>query len=96
MIQKEKKQSIIENFRAHESDTGSSEIQIAILTERISRLTDHLRVHRHDYATQRGLLMLVGQRRRLLRYLRSSNPDSYKSLIKKLKIRESSLESSSR
>lgn len=89
MIQKEKKQSIIEGFRVHEGDTGSSEIQIALLTERINHLTGHLQQHKHDYASQRGLLMLVGQRRRLLRYLRSTNPKSYKSTIKKLKIRES-------
>ncbi len=87
---KEKKQATVQAYRLHEGDTGSSEVQIALLTERINRLTDHLRVHKHDYATQRGLMMLVGQRRRLLRYLRKSNPESYKSLIGKLNIRESS------
>ena len=87
MVQKEKKQAVIQEFQAHEGDTGSTDVQIAILTERINELTTHLRAHKHDYATQRGLLMLVGQRRRLLRYLRGDNPQSYKSLIKKLKIR---------
>ncbi|MBM3133504.1 MAG: 30S ribosomal protein S15 [Chloroflexi bacterium] len=90
MVQKEKKQSLIQEHRTHEGDTGSAEVQIAILTERISRLTDHLRINKHDYSTQRGLMMLVGQRRRLLRYLRKSNPSSYKTLIGKLNIRESS------
>ncbi len=86
-MQKEKKQEIIEKYRAHEGDTGSTEVQIAILTERINGLTDHMRANKHDFATQRGLLMLVGQRRRLMRYLRDNNHESYKSLIKKLKIR---------
>lgn len=90
MIQKEKKQTIVQEFQVHEGDTGSAEVQIAILTERISQLTTHLRANKHDFATQRGLLMLVGQRRRLLRYLRNRNLKSYKSVIKKLKIRESS------
>lgn len=89
MIQKEKKQAIIEDFRAHEGDTGSAEVQIAILTERISQLTTHMRINKHDYAAQRGLIMLVGQRRRLLRYLRKTNSEIYKKTIKKLKIRES-------
>ena len=89
MVQKEKKQTIIEEFQTHEGDTGSAEVQIAILTERINELTTHMRVNKHDYATQRGLLMLVGQRRRLLRYLRNNNSASYKKTIKKLKIRES-------
>jgi small subunit ribosomal protein S15 len=87
-VQKEKKQKIIQKFQTHEGDTGSAEVQVAILTEKISQLTTHLRAHKHDYATQRGLIMMVGQRRRFLRYLRSNNLESYKSLIKKLKIRE--------
>ena len=86
-MQKEKKQEIIKKHQAHEGDTGSTEVQIAILTERVNGLTEHMRANKHDFATQRGLLMLVGQRRRLLRYLRDNNPESYKSLIKKLKIR---------
>ncbi len=89
MVQKEKKQAVIQEFQSHEGDTGSAEVQIAILTERINELTTHMRAHKHDYATQRGLIMLVGQRRRLLRYLRNNNSTSYKKTIKKLKIRES-------
>jgi len=88
MLTKEIKEEIISKYRIHESDTGSAQVQIAVLTERINRLTDHMRSNKHDYATQRGLLMLVGQRRRFLRYLRANDPASYKSLIKKLKIRE--------
>ncbi len=87
-MQKEKKQKVIQKFQTHEGDTGSAEVQVAILTERINQLTTHMRANKHDYATQRGLLMMVGQRRRFLRYLRSNNLESYKSLIKKLKIRE--------
>ena len=87
-MQKEKKQKVIQKFETHEGDTGSAEVQVAILTERINQLTTHMRANKHDYATQRGLLMMVGQRRRFLRYLRSNNLESYKSLIKKLKIRE--------
>ena len=89
MLQKEEKQAIIQEFQAHEGDTGSTEVQIAVLTERINQLTTHMRINKHDYATQRGLIMLVGQRRRLLRYLRNNNSASYKKTIKKLKIRES-------
>ncbi len=88
MLQKEKKTDIIAKFQTHEGDTGSAEVQIAILTERINQLTTHMRTHKHDYSTQRGLIMLVGQRRRLLRYLSKYNPKSYKAVIKKLKIRE--------
>ncbi len=88
MPQKEKKTDIIAKFQTHEGDTGSAEVQIAILTERINQLTTHMRMHKHDYSTQRGLIMLVGQRRRLLRYLSKYNPKSYKAVIKKLKIRE--------
>jgi len=88
MLQKERKQAVIEKFQIHEGDTGSSEVQIAIITERINQLTGHLKIHKHDYHTQRGLLKLVGQRRRLLRYLSKNNPKSYKASIKKLKIRE--------
>ena len=86
-MQKEKKQKIIQKFQTREGDTGSAEVQVAILTERINQLTTHMRANKHDYACQRGLLMLVGQRRRLLRYLRNNNHQGYKSLIKKLKIR---------
>ena len=90
MLQKEEKQKIIGKYQTHEGDTGSADVQIAMITERINGLTTHMRINKHDYATQRGLLMLVGQRRRLLRYLKKNNLDSYKALIKKLKIRETS------
>lgn len=82
------KETIIEKFRTHDGDTGSSEVQIAILTDRISQLTTHMRIHKHDYHTQRGLLKLVGQRRQLQRYLKKKDPKSYQAIIKKLKIRE--------
>jgi len=88
MLQKEKKEAIIQQFQAHEGDTGSSEVQIAILTERINQLTEHLRTHRHDYHTQRGLLKLVGQRRRLLRYLGESDAERYQAVITKLGLRK--------
>lgn len=87
MIQKEKKQAVIEEFRTNEGDTGSAEVQIAILSRRIEELTTHMRINRHDFAAQRGLIMLVGQRRRLLRYLKKNNPASHKNVTTKLKIR---------
>ncbi|MFA4836861.1 MAG: 30S ribosomal protein S15 [Dehalococcoidia bacterium] len=89
MLQKEKRTTIVQQFQTHKEDTGSSEVQIAILTERINQLTSHMRIHKHDFHTQRGLIKLVGRRRRLLRYLSTYDPKSYKSLIKTLKIRES-------
>ena len=87
MIKTEKTQ-IIETFKTHEGDTGSSEIQIAILTERIKRLTSHMSGSRHDFITQRGLLKLVGQRRRLLKYLASENVDRYHQVLSKLGLRK--------
>jgi len=69
-MKKEAKQSIIETYKTHEGDTGSAEVQIAILTSRIKELTEHLRIHKHDESTRRGLLKLVGQRRGMLAYLR--------------------------
>lgn len=83
----ERKREIIEQFKQHEGDTGSPEIQVALLTDRIVRLTDHLREHRHDYATRRGLLKLVGQRRRQLRYLSHTDVDRYHQLIETLGLR---------
>jgi small subunit ribosomal protein S15 len=82
------KAKIIETFKTHEGDTGSSEIQIAILTERIKRLTGHMAAAKHDFITQRGLLMLVGQRRRLLKYLASENVDRYHQVLSKLGLRK--------
>ena len=84
----ENKEEMIENFKLHESDTGSPEVQVAILTHRISYLTDHLKIHKKDHHTRLGLMKLVGKRRRLLKYLESKDIDSYRKLIKELKIRK--------
>lgn len=83
-----KKKTIIDEYRKHASDTGSPEVQIALLTERINSLTDHLKSHRKDHSSRRGLLMLVGQRRRLLNYLRDRNIERYRELISKLGLRK--------
>ncbi|MFO1519327.1 MAG: 30S ribosomal protein S15 [bacterium] len=82
------KQEMIEKFRVHQSDTGSPEIQIALLTQRINSLTDHFKVHKKDHSSRRGLLMLVGQRRRLLDYLKRKNRDRYSRVIENLGIRK--------
>ena len=87
-MDKEKKTEIISEFELHKGDTGSTEVQVALLTERINRLTEHMTANRHDYHTQRGLLKLVGQRRRLLAYLRREDVDRYRSLIAKLGLRK--------
>jgi len=81
---KVKKKEIIEKFKIHETDTGSSAVQIALLTERINYLTEHLKVHRKDFHSREGLLKLVGQRRRLLNYLKKYDVETYKNLLKKL------------
>ena len=81
------KQETIEQFKQHEGDTGSPEIQIALLTERIVHLTEHLRQHKHDFSTRRGLLKLVGQRRRQLRYLSNKDVDRYHNVIQALGLR---------
>lgn len=86
-LTKEEKTSIIEGFRAHESDTGSAEVQIAMLTKRIEQLTEHLKIHKHDESSRRGLLKLVGQRRRFLVYLRRKNLDHFQAVVKKLNLR---------
>ena len=88
MLTKERKTQIIEEFAQHEGDTGSPEVQVALLTERIKYLTEHLRTHRHDYHTRRGLLMLVGQRRRQLRYLNNLDINRYRDIIGKLGLRK--------
>lgn len=80
-LQKEQKESIVESTRVHESDTGSPEVQIAILTERINGLTGHLREHRHDHHSRRGLLKMVGRRRRLLAYLSKNDIERYRAVI---------------
>jgi len=81
------KLEIIEEFETHEGDTGSPEVQVALLTERIRHLTEHMKVHKKDHASRRGLLMLVGQRSRLLRYLGNKDQARYRALIKKLGLR---------
>jgi len=83
----EKKQEIINSFKKHDSDTGSPEVQIAILTERITYLTEHFKIHKKDHHSRRGLLKLVGQRRRLLDYLKGKEVDRYKTVIERLGIR---------
>ncbi|MFQ5380049.1 MAG: 30S ribosomal protein S15 [Dehalococcoidia bacterium] len=87
MLTKERKQEIIREFAQSDGDTGSPEVQVALLTERIKYLTDHLRIHRHDYHTRRGLLMLVGQRRRQLRYLNNKDVNRYRDVIARLGLR---------
>lgn len=81
------REAIINEHKTHESDTGSTEVQVAVLTERIQHLTQHLRVHNHDESTRRGLLKLVGRRRRLLRYLNGENVGRYRALISRLGLR---------
>ncbi|NPA25908.1 MAG: 30S ribosomal protein S15 [Deltaproteobacteria bacterium] len=81
------KNDIIEKYRLHENDTGSPEVQIALLSERISYLTDHFKVHKHDFHSRRGLLKLVGQRRRLLDYLKKKEYKRYKDVISSLGLR---------
>jgi small subunit ribosomal protein S15 len=83
----EKKAEIIESARIHGADTGSSEVQVSILTTRINQLTEHLKVHKHDAHSRRGLMLLVGQRRRLLAYLSKKSPERYRALILKLGLR---------
>ena len=83
----ERKTALIENFRTHESDTGSPEVQIAILTERINGLTEHFKSHAKDHHSRRGLLKMVGQRRRLLSYLKKTTPERYQSVIERLGLR---------
>lgn len=83
----EDKQEIIAKFARAEGDTGSPEVQVALLTQRITHLTEHLKTHKHDHHSRRGLLMLVGQRRRLLNYLRDKDIDRYRTLISELGLR---------
>lgn len=87
MIQKEKKQAVMTEYRTHESDTGSPEVQVAVLTERVRELTEHLKVHQKDFHSRRGLLKMVGRRRKLLRYLKEKDFNRYRSLIERLGLR---------
>jgi len=84
---KEKKQQIIEQYRLHETDTGSPEVQISLLTERIKHLTEHLKAHKKDFHSRRGLLKMVGKRRRLLDYLMDTDIEGYRQLIAELGLR---------
>ena len=95
MIDKKRKQQIIKKFAVHENDTGSSEVQIALLTEEIKNLTEHLKLHKKDFSSRRGLLRKVAERRKLLRYLEKENAESFNSLVKKLKIKVVKKESKS-
>ena len=88
MLASEKKTSVIQQYRTHESDTGSPQVQIAVLSERINELTEHFKAHTKDHASRRGLLMMVSRRRRLLDYLKSHEPEAYKNVIQKLGIRK--------
>lgn len=87
MLTKENKQEIIEEYQREEGDTGSPEVQIALLSARISQLTDHLKDHKNDHHSRRGLLKMVGQRRKLLRYLKNNEVERYRNLIESLGIR---------
>lgn len=84
----EAKSKTISEFRVHEKDTGSADVQIALLTQRINELTDHLQKHKKDHSSRRGLLMMVGKRRRLLDYLNTTDTGRYQSVTKKLKLRK--------
>ena len=86
-LDKTKKEAIIQDYHRHDTDTGSPEVQIALLTTRITQLTDHLRAHKHDDSSRRGLLKLVGQRRRLLAYLRRKNYNQFIEVADRLSIR---------
>ncbi|MDX6645971.1 MAG: small subunit ribosomal protein [Miltoncostaeaceae bacterium] len=87
MLTKESKQGVMAAYRRHESDTGSPQVQVAILTERINTLTEHLKIHRKDHHSRRGLLQMVGQRRRLLNYLQRTNLEGYRELTRSLGLR---------
>ncbi len=87
MLGTDKKQEIISSHKRHDSDTGSAEVQIAILTERITYLTEHFKIHKKDHHSRRGLLKIVGQRRRLLDYVKKKDVERYKTIIEKLGIR---------
>ena len=87
-ITKEAKAEVIEKYRLNDKDVGSTEVQVAVLTERIRNLTEHFKMHKKDYHSRRGLLQLVGRRKRFLEYLRNKDYNSYKKLIESLKLRK--------
>ncbi|MGD9518700.1 MAG: 30S ribosomal protein S15 [Armatimonadota bacterium] len=86
-LRKQQKQELIGRFQQHDGDTGSAEVQIALLTARVQQLTEHLQAHRKDHHSRRGLLKLVGQRRRLLNYLRAKSPERYQAVVEALGLR---------
>lgn len=86
-LSSEEKQSIVKEYATHEGDTGSPEVQIALLTNRINNLTEHMKTHKHDFHSNRGLLLMIGKRRRLLDYLTKVDINRYRSLIKRLGLR---------
>ena len=88
VIKKQAKTALIKEYKTHEKDTGSPEVQIALLTERINSLTEHFKVHKRDYGSRRGLLKLVSKRRRLLDYLKKHDSEKYQELLEKLKLRK--------
>ncbi|NCU39371.1 30S ribosomal protein S15 [Candidatus Falkowbacteria bacterium] len=87
MLEKKVKEKLIKKYRVHDTDTGSTSIQIAILTEEIKELTEHLKKHKHDFSSRRGLLKKVGERRKLLRYLQKDNLEQFKDVATKLKLK---------
>ena len=88
MLLKSEKQAIMQKYAMHEGDTGSPEVQIAVLTEQINRLTEHFKEHKHDYHSQRGLMKMVGRRKNMLAYLKRTDLERYKALIEKLGLRK--------
>lgn len=84
----QKRQELVKQFQQHDSDSGSPQVQVAILTERIKEMTEHLRTHKHDFASRRGLLLMVGRRGRLLKYLARIDREAYQALIKRLGLRK--------
>ncbi len=87
-MEKQLKQEIINKYKLHENDTGSPEVQIALLTERINHLNEHLKIHKKDHHSRRGLLKMVGQRRNLLNYLQKTDVDRYRAIVEKLELRK--------
>jgi len=88
VLDSEKRKSLIENYRLHEKDTGSPEVQVALLSARIEYLTEHFKAHKKDHHSRRGLLKLVGQRRRLLNYIKDNDVERYRKLVKSLGLRK--------
>lgn len=87
-VVQERKRTLVTDYRVHDKDTGSPEVQVALITDRINSLTEHLKVHKKDFTSRRGLLMMVGQRARLLKYLQKTDKERYQTLIKRLGIRK--------